>query len=175
LLSICWVITDNSHSANTWSLCFKPALPSISWSLEEFVLQPWNEFSTTRSSDELTSNNTGSDQSFEFLISKYNQCRKGHAACSKTTLRHYLPMRLLDVGDQAHKTLSLVLRDHVGLGALYITLSHCWGDLRPLKLTTYTEPMLRMGIPDSRLPKTFQDAVRVARKLNIRYLWIDSL
>ena len=31
------------------------------------------------------------------------------------------------------------------------------------------------GIPSSELPQTFQDAISVTRRLQIRYLWIDSL
>lgn len=31
------------------------------------------------------------------------------------------------------------------------------------------------GIKDDALPKTFQDAITVTRKLGIQYLWIDSL
>ena len=31
------------------------------------------------------------------------------------------------------------------------------------------------GIPSSELPQTFQDAITVTRRLQIRYLWIDSL
>ena len=31
------------------------------------------------------------------------------------------------------------------------------------------------GIPSRELPQTFQDAIRVTRRLQIRYLWIDSL
>jgi hypothetical protein len=57
----------------------------------------------------------------------------------------------------------------------YATLSHCWGGSKPTKLTTETEYSLRTGIPIETLPRTFKDAVGIARRLSIQHLWIDSL
>ena len=57
----------------------------------------------------------------------------------------------------------------------YNTLSHCWGGEVPLTTTTATLGARKEEIPFTALPKTFQDAVIITRKLGIRYLWIDSL
>ncbi len=57
----------------------------------------------------------------------------------------------------------------------YISLSHCWGGEKPLITTRATLDDHKAGIAFSSLPKTFQDAVKITRKLGIRYLWIDSL
>jgi hypothetical protein len=57
----------------------------------------------------------------------------------------------------------------------YIALSHCWGDVMPLKTTKATFVEFCHSINFARFPKTFQDAIIVCRKLNIEYLWIDSL
>lgn len=56
-----------------------------------------------------------------------------------------------------------------------MTLSHCWGNSKCLKLTTGNYNKLLNGIPLASLPKLYQDAVYAVRQLNIRYLWIDSL
>lgn len=32
-----------------------------------------------------------------------------------------------------------------------------------------------VGIPTAELPQTFQDAIKIARSLDLQYLWIDSL
>ncbi|KAI0537993.1 heterokaryon incompatibility protein-domain-containing protein [Xylaria digitata] len=55
----------------------------------------------------------------------------------------------------------------------YITLSHSWGGESPIMLTM--ENRLDLYVKVGNLPKTFEDAVEVTRKLNVRYLWIDSL
>jgi hypothetical protein len=58
----------------------------------------------------------------------------------------------------------------------YASLSHCWGKI---KIITLTEGNLRefleAEIALSRLSQTFCDAISVAKSLNVRYLWIDSL
>ncbi|KAF2730306.1 HET-domain-containing protein, partial [Polyplosphaeria fusca] len=83
--------------------------------------------------------------------------------------------RVLDVGEQSDDLIHLVKTE--GKTGRYCTLSHCWGpvDQRPLCATTENEVQLFNGITRSDLPKTFQQAVDVARGLHIRYLWIDSL
>lgn len=56
-----------------------------------------------------------------------------------------------------------------------MTASHRWGSAKPLSLTKETASTLRRGIKAVDLPKTFGDVVKVAWKMRIRYLWIDSL
>lgn len=90
-----------------------------------------------------------------------------------------LPTRVLDVGSP-----NLYLHCHEGEEnrpkGKYITLSHCWGadpNQRPLRTTDNNIDAHRQGkgLEFDRLPKTFQDAITVARKLDVQYLWIDSL
>ena len=57
----------------------------------------------------------------------------------------------------------------------YMTLSHCWGAAQLITLRKDNLAELRQGIQLTNLPKTFQDAVAVARWFQIRYLWVDSL
>ncbi|EXJ81644.1 hypothetical protein A1O1_07709 [Capronia coronata CBS 617.96] len=55
-----------------------------------------------------------------------------------------------------------------------MTLSHRWG-AETFKLQQSTQGNMLRGLPVSVLPGTYQDAVRVARRFNVRYLWIDSI
>jgi hypothetical protein len=57
----------------------------------------------------------------------------------------------------------------------YFTLSHCWGNSKPLRPTRDTEKSLRDGFPIDRLPATFQHSIEVSRQMDISYLWINSL
>lgn len=57
----------------------------------------------------------------------------------------------------------------------YIALSHCWGKSQHLISTTATIDDWKKNIPFSRLPRTFQDAINISRKLGFGYIWIDSL
>ena len=56
-----------------------------------------------------------------------------------------------------------------------MTLSHCWGSAEFLKLTAESVGQLSEGVYVSSLPQTFQDAAKIAKKLGVQYLWIDSL
>jgi hypothetical protein len=61
------------------------------------------------------------------------------------------------------------------LRARYICLSHCWGHSRILVTTRANIEDHKAEIPWVDLPQTFREAIMVTRKLEIRYLWIDSL
>lgn len=86
-----------------------------------------------------------------------------------------LPTRVLDVGDQ--KNQRLVLKETVNQeeGA-YIALSHRWGrSTRVFSTHACNIAKRKTVIEFHSLPKTFQNAVTVARELGVQYLWIDSV
>lgn len=128
------------------------------------------------SGQEITlSDNTCSDQAFAFLMSKYEQCKREHTRCSRIASGQYKPTRLLDVGGTQSSSVRLVDKEHLQIDSSYASLSHCWGQSMPFKLTATTVSALRSGILVSQLPKTFQDAITTTRRMKIPYLWIDSL
>lgn len=58
----------------------------------------------------------------------------------------------------------------------YVSLSHRWGNANVPKLTTHQlTSIVERGVPVHTLPKTFQDAFAVTKRLGYRYIWIDSL
>ncbi|KAF2810865.1 HET-domain-containing protein, partial [Mytilinidion resinicola] len=57
----------------------------------------------------------------------------------------------------------------------YLALSHVWGKSQFTKLTTLNIQDLQKRISPLDLSRTFLDAITVARRLGVRYLWIDSL
>jgi len=83
-----------------------------------------------------------------------------------------LPTRVLDVATNQDM---VFLRETAGQKGKYLALSHSWGSTHRLTLTSANLAVLKGGILLSDIPKTFQDAVQIARELNIAYLWIDSL
>jgi hypothetical protein len=90
-----------------------------------------------------------------------------------------MPSRLLNVGAANANTLRLCCSNKYKT-LNYVALSHCWGGLteaekRKFCTTDENIKARRKGFDISELPKTFQDAVRVAQNLGIQYLWVDSL
>ena len=101
-------------------------------------------------------------------------CNK-HNAESKTVL----PTRLLYIGGPNTDALRLYCPKKYDIME-YVALSHCWGELTPKNklqfCTTNNNIKARLKkFSFSELPKTFQDAVKVTRELDVQYLWIDSL
>ncbi|KAF1968080.1 hypothetical protein BU23DRAFT_435320, partial [Bimuria novae-zelandiae CBS 107.79] len=58
----------------------------------------------------------------------------------------------------------------------YATFSHCWGENPQfIRLTTENIAQFSEEISFQDLPRNFQDAVTLCKRMQIRYLWIDSL
>ena len=57
----------------------------------------------------------------------------------------------------------------------YAALSYCWGGDQDFKTTRETLPQYLNRIDISQLPQTLQDAILVAARLGLHYIWIDAL
>jgi len=101
------------------------------------------------------------------------QCARNHGdrRCGDNKIKP-LPTRVLDVGSETTPP-RLVVGD--GAQAQYIALSHCWGLAQRYITIRQTLKDHKKACLLEDMPKTFQDAVKVARDYGIRYLWIDSL
>jgi len=101
-------------------------------------------------------------------------CVNKHSRCSTKT-SGWLPTRLLDLNESTNGIIRLVETKRNGVIENYMTLSYCWGKADIYKLTSDTVCRLLAGLKISLLPRTFQRAIEVARFLDTKYLWIDSL
>jgi hypothetical protein len=107
-----------------------------------------------------------------FYRERLRTCQEQHGTCNQPDAVP-LPKRIIYVGKSNEE---LRLKDTDNTQGLYAILSYCWGESQNLLKTTSTSLEKHMeGIPFTRLPKTIQDAVEVARELSIDYLWVDSL
>ena len=106
----------------------------------------------------------------------FQSCTTTHSRCRPRWCHANFPTRLLEIGDsETHTSVRIITTDKDPRAGEYMTLSHCWGAAQFITLRKDNLAELGQGIQLERLPKTFQDAVAVARWFNIRYLWIDSL
>jgi Heterokaryon incompatibility protein (HET) len=99
-----------------------------------------------------------------------SECREQHG--HRRYQINQVPSRILEIKENGSK---VVLCELSSMEAAYSALSHCWGTLQPVTLTTDNLEDFRMGVQTSSLPKTFQDAIWLADHLRIQYVWIDSL
>ena len=105
-------------------------------------------------------------------------CKDEHPQCRSMTgikAPGSLPTRVLDIGDTENNVTRLCISKEAGISGQYAALSHCWGGKIHHRLTLNTLDKMKAGIEVATLPKNFQDAIRICRELNLRYLWIDAL
>jgi hypothetical protein len=106
-----------------------------------------------------------------------------HDICNRKD-ENYIPTRLLDVSHALEMgRVRLICPNEMpqmfASKLQYATLSHCWGARgakeNAVLLTSNIESRQSDGLAWDMLPKTFQDAFKVASWLRIDWLWIDSL
>ena len=115
---------------------------------------------------------SSSDMAFRRIKAWLEECSSKHEFCSPPELNTKLPTRVINVGSTGQ---TVTLFEHNGTTGRYMTLSHSWGSSPQLTTTTKRLNEFKKGVEVSSLPKNFQDAVQITRKLGIRFLWIDSL
>ncbi|KAH8753064.1 heterokaryon incompatibility protein-domain-containing protein [Diaporthe sp. PMI_573] len=108
------------------------------------------------------------------LIEKwFRRCSTDHERCRRND-RAWYPTRLLHLGSQASDVRIVITKDDPPDGP-YMTLSHRWSNESYKRLESSTMPQLQKAVNVISLPQVFQDAIRIARHLDVHYLWIDSL
>jgi len=123
------------------------------------VIKPATHISTDSQSDDAYNN-------IEMWIT---ECIETHQICPSNESVS-LPKRLVDISDgQSPK-----LYENIGESGRYTALSHRWG-MSLIKTTLTNYGSRRQGIKWTELPKIFQDAISITRRLGLKYIWIDSL
>jgi hypothetical protein len=123
---------------------------------------------------------TDSPKTWAIVDRWIQDCLENHEHCNEHSQLGYLPTRLLAIDPNTMpQTFKLVSKSECAPGSRYTTLSHCWGTKKPVEeklcLLKSTFDDLCKDHPIHILPKTFRDAISVALRYNIQYIWIDSL
>lgn len=113
---------------------------------------------------------TGHEDVAALARSWMDNCLQHHTTCPKPNPTGWEPSRLLDISQDKIK---LVLKDPAEAHLPYVTLSHCWGTDKFLVLTPDLVPCFMEGVDISSFSLTFQETFITARRLNVRYVWID--
>lgn len=128
---------------------------------------------------------TNSKQSWAQVDRWIHECRTHHRRCRRhSRSENPLPTRLLDIGeidpeDWSVGRMRLVETKDAGIKEPYVTVSHKWGTTHKFIESTKEnrEKMMNEGFPmsDEGLTQNFREAISVARRLQKRYIWIDSI
>ncbi|KAG4427755.1 hypothetical protein IFR05_016762 [Cadophora sp. M221] len=159
------------HTRDKWNgTCWFKLLEK--WELKERICLDGNLSS-------LDTNNTGSQVCLALAKNWLRTCLDNHPECStpKKSLRTFVPTRLVEIPDDFRATgVKIIEPRALPRRRDYMTLSHCWGGLQHCVLDRTTiDEFYHTGIQFTKLPKTFQDAVIITKRLGVDFIWIDSL
>lgn len=125
---------------------------------------------------------TGSEASFKVAESWLKTCLREHSddkpdrALSPNTQCSYTAARLVELSPTSVRVVQ-----GKSVKEPYATLSYCWGpgDQWPWGPERLAKDRLgnelKKGLSRDALPKTIREAVLVAERLNLRYIWVDVL
>lgn len=106
--------------------------------------------------------------------SKHERCKSIDAVEDHSRL----PTRLIDVSDPDQLFLRHTATDfsQQDTTPAYLVLSYCWGGSNK-GMTTWANAASRRahGFQRSEFSQTIQDALKLTRRLGVKYLWIDAL
>ncbi|KAF8848133.1 HET-domain-containing protein, partial [Acephala macrosclerotiorum] len=119
---------------------------------------------------------TASAESLGLANRWIKECQSSHNCHRRKTTRTFCPTRLIDVGNTAVNTVRLCMGKDLPPGTSYFTLSHCWGKTPMPERLLENNLQSRFALVNyDKLPRNFQDSIRIVRGLGGRYIWIDSL
>jgi Heterokaryon incompatibility protein (HET) len=127
---------------------------------------------------------SGLDQLDEWI----KECKADHPRCQRArelrkNEKPFIPTRLIELIGPSPEGGRLRLIEtsewsDEQYSRPYLTLSHCWGDPEMFKMfCTYPDDVKEflVNIELAKLPKTFENVMRLAWRLGISYVWIDSI
>jgi hypothetical protein len=131
---------------------------------------------------------TNTESGLDQLDKWINECKADHPGCQRAReLRKkeepFIPTRLIELNGPYPEAGQLRLIETSDWSdeqksRPYLTLSHCWGDRTVLEMfCTYPDNIEQflVNIELAKLPKTFENVMRLAWRLRISYVWIDSV
>ncbi|KUJ21454.1 HET-domain-containing protein [Mollisia scopiformis] len=108
----------------------------------------------------------------EMMTGWMKRCKVEHKSCPRQ-IEQPLPTRVIDVEPSNGKVRLFVSNGRSGQWA---ALSHCWGEVQPVKtIKTNFDIHCQKGLDLASLTPTFRNAIILTRRLGIPYIWINSL
>ena len=97
---------------------------------------------------------------------------KQHATCP-IPVQEQLPTRVIDVGTTESFPPKLYVTGREQ--GQYAALSYCWGGPQKSALVQKNLDQYRRSLPMDKISQSIKDAIKVARAVGMRYLWVDAI
>lgn len=108
----------------------------------------------------------------QWISTRLAECNDSHVTCAprRTILK---PARLLQIiADGTTLKIHLCSATRV---ERYAAVSYCWGDVQQTVSTSSVQETSDSGLSISELPASLADALDIARRIGLNFVWIDSL
>lgn len=117
----------------------------------------------------------GSQISLLTLKHHFQECQSQHVDCQNRNPA-FTPTRLLELYYENRKRMLRVMCTSLDFDdSNYVAVSYCWGKESHFTTTRANLHRRMNGFSCEDLPATLRDVVLIAERLEIRFLWIDSL
>ncbi|KAH8724214.1 heterokaryon incompatibility protein-domain-containing protein [Phaeosphaeriaceae sp. PMI808] len=154
-------------------------IPPLNLAISEGIIYGDDQLVAALTYSDGTSNDkTGSPKALALAAFWLKRCIETHEPCRfipRNEEAHFLPTRLLDVGNGSVRLIETGNEVSIGEKCQYVALSHCWGQVQIIRTTKDNYETHKAGIGPEQLSRTFQDAIQTVRSLGFRHIWIDSL
>ncbi|KAM0426063.1 hypothetical protein ACHAPT_008694 [Fusarium lateritium] len=117
----------------------------------------------------------GVDEMWSLARSWLQECCQSHEDCSAPQSPSFYPTRLVEILDKANIRIIECSSSTNKPLQRYAAFSHCWGQAETLKLLKDNIARLERRIDISELPQSYKEALDACLRLDIKYIWIDSL
>ena len=115
-----------------------------------------------------------SASTWRFIRSSLQDCNNEHRELCGATGPKPLPKRVISISSSPTPHLKL-LEPEEGRAEVYAALSYCWGGSQPFVLTSASLDSRKSEILWEDLSTLHRDAIEVAQRFEIHYIWIDAL
>ncbi|KAK4444445.1 heterokaryon incompatibility protein-domain-containing protein [Podospora aff. communis PSN243] len=173
-----WLKTKGKLFLNIWNYRSYKFYSIMVW-----ISDPGHRFQEQQ--DDMTQDSVPkfiSQRVLSFIQHQVSECDSNHGHDCTSNLGFVnpgWPARILEINEPDGL---VILKDFdVSMERQFAALSYCWGasqelkDNPPYKALTTTLGHLRSGVSIAALPRTIREAVMLCDRLNIRFIWIDSL
>lgn len=96
-----------------------------------------------------------------------------HGIAKEKLTQGQMPARLIDIGQAG--SLTIVDTSTIRPPPKFAALSYVWGTNQSFVLTNKSIAVLQIHFQAQQLPQTIQDAITVATRAGLKYIWIDAL
>jgi len=155
-------------------MVFAVQLKRLAYSLTSKDLpSPWPAFGE----GQLLPVKLGVDECASFVTDRMSACARDHSLCTPIIRSSVAPSRLLDLGDSISEQPPLIRLVEMApeTKVSYNALSYRWGNAPKLRTTKSELQSFLKCIPWLSIPRRFQEAIALTKRLGIRFLWIDAL